>query len=263
MMASGLLDTLYRNITPIIVGKFYSTTDLGVYNRAHGYAELPSSQVHRVVMDVSFPVLSKVQDNDEKLIATYRKMIKVSTFIIFPLMMMLAALARPLIITLITAKWEACIILLQLMCFSMMWYPVHGLNLNILMVKGRTDLFLKLELAKKIVGLIVICGSLPFGLVAFCSAQIVSSYISLIINTWYTGKFYNFGFKEQIKDVFPTLLLSFIMFLCVLSLTTLFNNMILQIIIGFIMGTFLYLGGAYMMRYRELKDVKYLLSRQK
>ena len=90
----------------------------------------------------------------------------------------------------------------------MMWYPIHALNLNILTVKGRTDLFLKLEIAKKVVGLVVICGALPFGLVAFCSAQIGSSLVSLIINTWYTGKFYKFGFIEQMKDLAPILLLS-------------------------------------------------------
>lgn len=262
MMASGLIDTLYRNITPIIVGKFFSTADLGVYNRARGYAALPSSNIHAVVREVSFPVLSQIQDDDERLISNYRRMIKLSAFVIFPLMMLLAALARPLIIVMITAKWEACIILLQLMCFSMMWYPIHALNLNILTVKGRTDLFLKLEIAKKVVGLVVICGALPFGLVAFCSAQIGSSLVMLIINTWYTGKFYKFGFIEQMKDLAPILLLSFVMFASVLMLTFFIPNYYLQILLGGIMGLCIYIGGGIFFKFSEMNDLKYMLKRK-
>lgn len=262
MMASGLLDTLYNNITPIIVGKYYSTADLGVYNRARGYAAMPSQNIHGVVRDVSFPVLSKLQNDPEKLVNHYRKMINVSAFIIFPLMMMLAALARPLIITMITAKWADCIILLQLLCFSMMWYPVHGLNLNILMVSGRTDLFFRLEVIKKIWGLFVMCCSLPFGLVAFCAAGIVSSIVSVYINTWYTGKFYGFGFKEQLKDLAPTLLLGGLMFIVVLTTTYILPNMYLQIIVGAILGGITYIGGAYFFKFSELSEVKYLLKRK-
>lgn len=262
MMASSLLDTLYNNITPIIVGKFYSTADLGVYNRARQYAAMPSSNIHAVVREVSFPVLSKMQDDDEQLISNYRRMIKLSAFVVFPLMMLLAALARPLIIVMITEKWEACIILLQLICFSMMWYPVHALNLNILTVKGRTDLFLKLEIAKKIVGLTVICSALPFGLVAFCAAQIGSSLISLFINTWYTGKFYHFGFKEQMKDLAPVLLLSVVMFACVLSLTFVVSSYYLQIFLGGILALSIYGGGGYLFKFSEMDDLKYMLKRK-
>lgn len=262
MMSSALLDTLYRNITPVIVGKFFSTADLGVYNRAQQYAALPSSNIHAVVREVSFPVLSKIQDDDERLISNYRRMIKLSAFVVFPLMMMLAALARPIIIVMITEKWEACIILLQLMCFSMMWYPIHALNLNILMVKGRTDLFLKLEIAKKIVGLIVICSALPFGLVAFCSAQIGSSIVMLIINTWYTGKFYHFGFKEQMRDLAPILLLSLFMFACVLSMTFVVPNYYLQIFLGGILALGIYVGGGLLFKFSEMNDLKYMLKRK-
>lgn len=262
MMASGLLTTVYNNITPIIVGKFYSTSDLGIYNRAHGYALLPSQQIHSVVMEVSFPVLSKIQDDTEKLLATYRRMINTSTFVIFPIMMLLAALARPVIIVMITEKWADCIILLQLLCFALMWYPVHGINLNMLMVKGRSDLFLKLEIIKKVLGITVMCCSLPFGLVAFCSAQIASSVLSVYINTWYTGKFYDFGFLKQMKDILPTIILGLIMFVCVTFFIQLIDNMLLQIILGGLLGVTIYLGGAFLFKYKQIDDVKYLLSRK-
>lgn len=262
MMASALLDTLYRNITPVIIGKFFSTADLGVYNRAQQYAAMPSQQVHAVVREVSFPVLSKFQNDKEKLIGQYRKMISVSAFVIFPLMMLLSALARPLILTMITAKWEDCVVLLQLICFSMMWYPVNALNLNILMICGRTDLCLRLEIIKKIWGLLILCCSLPFGLVAFCSAGIVSSIVSVYINTWYTGKVYGFGFKEQMKDLLPIIALGFLMFVSVLGVTYLLNNMLLQLLFGAITGAIIYLGGAYTLKFQEINEVKFLLSRK-
>lgn len=262
MMASGLMNTVYSNITPIIVGKFYSTSDLGVYNRAHGYAVLPALQIHSAVMAVSFPVLSKIQDDSEKLLAIYRRMINTSTFVIFPIMMLLAALARPVIIVMITEKWTDSIILLQLLCFSLMWYPVHGINLNMLMVKGRSDLFLKLEIIKKIIGITILCCSLPFGLVAFCGAQIVSSVLSVYVNTWYTEKFYNFGFLKQMKDILPTLVLGLIMFLGVILFIQLIDNMILQIVLGGLLGSTIYLGGAFLFKYKQVDDVKYLLRRK-
>lgn len=262
IIASDLINRVYGNITPVIVGKFFSLADLGVYNRACGYASMPSSQLHGVVNSVSFPVLSKIQNDDVRLISNYRRMIKVSGFITFPVMMLLSALARPLIITIITSKWEACIILLQIICFSQMWYPIHALNLNILQIKGRSDLFLRLEIVKKAIGIIVLCLSLPFGLIAFCSTGIVSSIVYVYINTWYTGKLYNFGFKKQMQDLLPILLLGLLMFVCVLSLTYVISNMIMQIIIGSIAGLVIYVGGAYMMKLGTLKDVQYLLNRK-
>lgn len=263
MMLSGIFDIVYSNITPIIVGKFFSPAELGVYNRAMGYAEMPSKNIHAVVREVTFPILSKLQDEPERLVSNYRRMIKVSGFVVFPLMMLLSALSRPIIITMITSKWESCIILLQILCFSMMWYPIHALNLNILMIRGRSDLFLKLEIAKKVVGLLVMCVFLPMGLVAFCIAGIGSSLISLFINTWYTGKFYNFGFKEQLRDLLPTLTLSFTMFWGVLVLNQKIDSMVLQIVMGGIIGSIIYLGGAYLFKFEELVDVKYLLSKRK
>ena len=262
VIGSRLLDDTYKQITPIIVGKYYSTADLGVYNRAWHYASLPSSFLHNIIRDVTFPVMSKMQDDKDRLIRNYRRMINVSAFISFPLMMLMSALARPLVITMVTSKWESCIILLQIICFSRMWFTVHAMNLNILQVTGRTDLFFRLEVIKKIFGLVVLCASLPFGLVAFCAAGVASSVVHVYINTWYTGKYYGFGFKEQMKDLAPILGLSFMMFLCVLGLTQLISNMLLQLIIGGMVGFIIYVGGAYFLKFDQLNDVKYMLRRK-
>ncbi len=263
MMASGLLDTLYNNIAPVFIGKYYSPAQLGEYNRAHGYASMPSSNITGVIASVSFPVLSKMQDNDDALAFNYRRMLKGSAFVIFPLMLMLSALSRPLVITMITAKWEGCIILLQIICFSMMWYPIHAINLNLLQVKGRSDLFLRLEIVKKVMGLTILCISLPMGLIAFCCGNIVSSMLSLVINTYYTGKLINVGYLRQMKDLMPTFLLSLFMFVCVHVVNYFLPNMWLQLVFGGLVGVIVYLGGAYLLKFKELKDVIYLLNRNK
>lgn len=262
MLASALLDTAYNNITPVFVGKYYSPADLGVYNRARNYAQMPSQNVTGVIQNVTFPVLSKMLNDDEGLARNYRRMIRTTAFIVFPMMFMLSALARPLILTMITAKWESCIILLQLMCFSLMWYPIHAMNLNLLQVKGRTDLFLRLEIIKKIIGLSILVITLPQGLVIFCIGSIISSILCLVINTYYTGKLIDVGFLTQMKDLTPILLLSAVMYLAIYCTNSFIENMVLQIIIGGIVGAFIYLGGAFLFRFEELNDVKYMLKRK-
>lgn len=262
MLASSLLDTAYNNITPVFVAKYYSPADLGVYNRSQNYAIMPSQNITGVIQNVTFPVLSKMQDNDEYLARNYRRMLKTTAFIVFPLMMLLAGLARPLILTMITAKWEACIILLQLMCFSMMWYPIHAINLNLLQVKGRTDLFFRLEVIKKIIGLSILVVTLPLGLVVFCIGGIISSLVCLIVNTYYTGKLINVGYLKQMRDLFPTLLLSLVLFGVILALNQFISSYLLQILVGGMVGSLVYLGGAYLFKFDELNDVKYMLKRK-
>ena len=262
MLASSLLETAYSNITPLFVAKYYSPADLGVYNRARNYAIMPSQNVTGVIQNVTFPVLSKMQDDDESLARNYRRMLKTTAFVVFPLMMILAGLARPLIITMITAKWEACIILLQLLCFSLMWYPIHSINLNLLQVKGRTDLFFRLEVIKKIIGLSILVVTLPLGLVVFCIGGIISSLVCLAVNTYYTGKLINVGYLKQMRDLFPTLLLSLVLFGVILALNQFISSYLLQILVGGTIGSLVYLGGAFLFKFDELNDVKYMLKRK-
>lgn len=262
MMASSLLDTLYNNIAPVFIGKFYSPAELGVYNRAQGYAMMPSQNVTGVIQGVTFPVLSKMQNDDEALAHNYRRMLKATAFIIFPIMMMLSALAHPLVIILVTAKWESCVILLQIICFSFMWYPVHAINLNLLQVKGRSDLFLRLEIIKKIVGVSILAITLPHGLIVFCCGSVVSSLIALVINTYYTGNLINVGYFKQMRDLLPIVLLGLVMFAMIHLFNYLISNMLLQIICGGILGAIVYIGGAILFKFSELDDVKYMLKRK-
>lgn len=231
LLISSLIDKIYNNITPLIVGKFFSPTQLGIYNQAQKWPNLPSQTFTSVLQTVTFPLLSKLQDDKVRLTTTYVHILRLSAYICFPLIVGLATIAKPLTIILVTEKWIDSVILMQLICLSMMWYPIHAINLNLLTVTGRSDYFLKLEVIKKVLGLMVMFLALPFGLVAFCAAGIASSLVALFINTWYTKKIINYGFREQMKDLLPFLFNNLIMgFLCLLVQMP-FESNILKLII--------------------------------
>lgn len=263
IMGVSLLNTLYANIVPVLLGKYGGAKDLGNYNRAANYASLPSSNITGVLTSVSFPALSKMQNDDERLAVNYRKMIRVSSFFVFPIMLLLSALAYPIIISMITAKWEPCVILLQIMCFTYMFQPIQILNLNLLQVKGRPDLTLRLEIIKKIIGSVVfIYAAINLSLVQLCITDFLYTMFALVVNTYYTGKLIHVGYFRQLKDIMPSLLLSFVMFGVVLLTVSLLENMIIQILVGGCVGTVIYLGGSYLMKFPELEDAKYLFSRK-
>ena len=261
LLASGLLDTIYNNIYPIVIGKFYSPAQLGNYSRALSFAQLPSSNITSILQRVTFPVLSTIQDDLPRLQTNYRRLLKLSAFIVFPLMMGLAAVAFPLIRVVLTPKWEGCSLYLQIICFALMWYPIHAINLNLLQVKGRSDLFLRLEIIKKIVGVCIMCITIPLGITAMCIGMVVSSLISLFINTHYTGKLIYVGYIKQMRDLLPIFINSLIMGGIVYLCIQISDNDIVQLSLGIVVGLISYIGGASMITRSELKEYRNLLKR--
>ena len=254
MLGSGLLDTIYNNIYPIVIGKYFSAQDLGNYTRAQQFSSLPSSNVTGVLQRVTFPVLSSIQNEDERLAKNYRKILKLSAFLVFPMMLMLSAIANPLVRILLTDKWIGCVILLQIVCFQMMWYPIHAINLNLLTVKGRSDLFFKLEIFKKIMGVCIMFITIPHGIIWMVSGGIVSSMLSLIINTYYTGKLINVGYFKQMGDLLPIFGVSFVMWLIVHAIISLSSNLYCQLVLGISLGAIVYLIGAKIFLKAEFND---------
>lgn len=262
MLASGLLDTLYRNIYPIVIGKLFSASSLGHYTRAQQFSEFPSSNITGIIQRVTYPVLCGIQDDMERLTNVYRKFLKLSAFVIFPFMMGLSAVAKPFINISLGSQWEFCGQLLQVICFAMMWYPIHSINLNLLQVKGRSDLFLRLEIIKKILGITVLCITAPFGLIVMCYGQIFNSIVALAINTYYTGKLINVGFIRQMKDLFPTILLSLTMFGTILLVNGLIESNMYRLIIGIMVGIVVYVSGSYIFKFKELQTLFSLIRRK-
>lgn len=255
MLGSGLLDTIYNNIYPIVIGKFFSAQDLGNYTRAQQFSNLPSCNITSVLKRVTLPVLSSIQNENERLERNYRRILKLSAFIIFPLMMILSAVADPLVRILLTNKWEGCIVLLQIMCFALMWYPIHAINLNLLTIKGRSDLFFRLEVFKKIIGIAIMCVTIPKGIIWMVSGGIVSSMLSLVINTYYTGKLINIGYFKQMRDLLPIFIASLFVFISVYVIVACFNNIYFQLLIGISVGIFIYTLCSIFFLKSELNDV--------
>jgi capsular polysaccharide repeat unit transporter len=261
LLVSGLLDTLYNNAYPIVIGKFYNSAQLGLYSRAQGYASLPSSNITGVLQRVTFPVLSLMQNDDERLALNYRRLLRVSAFVVFPLMVMLAAVAAPLIRVMITSKWDGCVGFLQILSLAMMWYPIHAINLNFLQVKGRSDLFLRLEIYKKIFGVLILICTIPLGVTAMCWGLVVGSVFSLVMNTYYTGKLIKIGFFMQMKDLLPIILNSVVMGGIAYYIVNKIDNSFISLITACSMAIFFYLTTSYVLKFPELKEVILIIKR--
>lgn len=262
LLASGLLDRIYANIYPIIIGKFYSAADLGQYTRATHYAYLPSGVLTSVLQQVSFPVLSQIQENIERLGLSYRRMLRFSVFIVFPVMIGMVALASPLVLALVTDKWAPCVPYLRVICLASMWYPVHAINLSLLQVKGRSDLFLRLEIIKKVIITVVIFVCVPFGVMGICVGAVFTSLACLAINTYYTGKLINVGFVRQMLDMTPTLLASLAMGVVVYFAVIPFDNNWVKLAVGIPLGMALYLAIAKVFRMPELQEALDIIHRR-
>lgn len=232
ILIASLLHTIYSNMITMIIGKFYTAKDLGYYSRGESLAAFPSTNLTSILQSVTYPILSKIQDDDQRLIKVYRKYIAITSMVIFFSMCLLAALAKPLIVTLLTDKWLDSVIYLQIFCFSLMFDHICQLNLNILYVKGRSDLVLRLEVVKKTISISMIIAAIPFGVLTICIVRAIYTQIAIVINTYYTGKLFGLGYIEQVKDFFIYIIYSFCAVVPAFLLTFVEMNSIIVLVIG-------------------------------
>lgn len=232
ILTASLLHTIYSNMITMVIGKFYTAKDLGYYSRGESLAAFPSTNLTSILQSVTYPILSKIQDDDQRLIQVYRKYIAMTSMVIFFGMCLLAALAKPLIVTLLTDKWLDSVIYLQVFCFALMFDHICQLNLNILYVKGRSDLVLRLEIIKKTISISMIVAAIPFGVLAICITRAVYTQIAIVINTYYTGKLFGLGYIEQVRDFFIYLIYSLCAIIPSFILTMLDLNPIVNLVLG-------------------------------
>ena len=204
LMVSGLLDTVWKQLYQVVVGKFYNPATLGQYTRAKGFSELFSSNLTSVIQRVTYPVLSTIQDEKERMVVAYRKIIKFSMFISSITMFALGAVSEPLIYCLIGPKWHEAAIYLPLICISASTYPLHALNLNMLEVQGRSDLFLGLEIIKKIIAVGPLFIGAFIGIMPMLYTNLITTVIAFFLNSHYSGKMVGYSSWMQIKDVAPS-----------------------------------------------------------
>lgn len=208
LLVSSVINVLFKSIVPVIIGKNYSTRDLGFYTQSRRLSDLPSVNTTLIVQKVSFAALATIQDDDARLKAAYRRIIQSVVFVVFPAMLLLAAIAHPAILLLLTEKWTPAVPYLQILVFGGMLYPLHSLTLNICQVKGRSDIFLKLEVIKKTVAILLIVAALPFGVIALVLAETVNSIVGYFLNAKFNGDLIAYPLREQIADIAPIFLVA-------------------------------------------------------
>lgn len=204
LLASGLIDTVWKEIYQVVIGKCYSPATLGLYTRAKQFADLCSSNLTSVVQRVSYPVLSSIQDDKARLKEAYQRVIKTTMLPTFVLMLGMATCAEPMIYVLIGEQWLECVPMLQIICTYGMLFPLHALNLNMLQVQGRSDLFLKLEIIKKIIAIGPLLLGIFVDIYLMLGMSIITGVVSYYLNAYYSGPFLNYSIKEQVKDILPS-----------------------------------------------------------
>lgn len=240
LLIANLVNRIYMNLTDPVVGKAFSAEALGFYNRGTSLAKLPCDIINDVLSKILFPILAKIQDEKERLIQVYTQYIKILSLVVFFACILLAALAKPIILVLLTDKWVHSIIFLQIFCFSCMFEHLHTVNLNLLYITGRSDLFLKLEIIKKTISIIILFASIPFGVIGVCISKVIYTQISLMLNTYYTGKLFHLGYIEQLKIFAKYLIFALVACTPAYALTYLNLNNILLVILGGCISTTLY-----------------------
>ena len=236
LLVSAMIDTTWKEIYQVVIGKCYSPATLGLYTRASQFASICSSNLTTIIQRVSYPALSKMQDDRARLKNGYKRVIKTTMLVTFTLMLGLGGCAKSLILVLIGAQWLPCVPMLQIVCFSMMFYPLHALNLNMLQVQGRSDLFLKLEIIKKCIAVIPLLLGVFIGIYWMLIGSVITGIFALYLNADYSGPYLKYSIWEQAMDILPSLLMSLTMFAILFAISFLslspFIMLPLQIAIG-------------------------------
>lgn len=257
ILLSSIIDISYREIRSLIIGKKYSISMLGYYNRGQQFPQLIIGNINASIQAVMLPVLSNKQDEPSRMKEMMRRSIITSSFFIFPLMIGLAVIAEPLIALLLTEKWIPAVPFLQIFCVSFALWPIHTANLQAINAMGRSDIYLKLEIVKKVVGMFILVITLFMGIYALVLGEVLAGIISSFINAYPNKNLLNYGYLEQLKDVLPSLCLSAVMGF-IISLIYLFNfTYLVTIIIQIVMGIFIYLSLAKIFKFECLT---YLLN---
>ncbi len=256
---SGLLDTIYNNAYNIVIGKFFLPAQVGFYQRAKTLTMYPVGTISAIMGKVTYPLFSKIQNDNSRLKSVYKKILQMNIFVLAPILTTAGVLAKPLFRFLLTEKWLAAVPYFQILLITGLLYPIHAFNLNILNVKGRSDLFLKLEIIKKILVTIAIIIALNFGIYGLLWSSVITSILAFFINTHYSGRFINYSAWEQIKDIIPNLLLAVFVGIGVYFTDQLLKNYtdsdFLRLLLGSLLSFMLYICLSYVLKLDSLTEI--------
>ena len=248
LLVSALLDTIYLKISQLVVGLKYTSSDLAFYNKGDQLCLLVVENINSSIDSVLLPVLSAEQDSRDHVREMTSRAIKTSSYIMMPLMMGMAVCAEPLIRLLLTEKWLPCVPYMQVFCAMYAFYPLHTANLNAIKAMGHSDIFLKLEIIKELVGIGLIFAAMNISVYAVAVSQFVSGLISLVINAWPNRKLLGYKLTKQLRDILPALLLACLMGVCIYPISLLGLSDWLTLLIQVPLGIAIYVGGSVIFR---------------
>jgi len=260
ILISGLYGQGLVNAYNIVIGKYYTSGELGFYTNARKYAEVSAGTVTSILQQVTFPILATLQDDEGRLISVYSRLVRMTAFVIFPIMTGIALLAEPIVTLLLNEQWIEMIPILQLMCFVTILYPVSVLNLNVLNAVGRSDLFLKVNVMKSPVMIGTLLCTLPYGVKAIVIGQVFSSFFAFCLNTYYPGKLYGYGLGKHLRDMLPFFVGTVIMSTGVYAISRMIEHELMKLVVCSLVGVVIYICYGVFCKFSEIDEVKKLVQ---
>lgn len=255
LLISSLLDTGYSNLRSLVIGKMYSPSDLAYYNQGDKLPRVVITNINTSIASVLLPTLASKQDDRKQLKNMTRRAIKTSTYIIAPLMLGLAFCAPPIVRLILTEKWVPCVPYLRIFCIAYMFYPIHTANLNAINAMGRSDYFLKLEIAKKVIGMLLLLLTMRISVMAMAYSLLVGMVTSMVINSWPNKKLLKYSFKEQIIDILPNIFIAILMGGAVSTIYIFKLSDVMTLAIQIPLGAIVYIGLSIIFK---IEDFQYL-----
>lgn len=264
LLVSALLDTGYGKLRQLIIGKMYTSADLAFYNRGENLPHLIINNVNTSINSVLFPTMSQIQEDRSRLKDVTRRSIKISTYIMAPLMMGMAFCAENIVRLLLTEKWIECVPYMRIFCIAYMFQPIHTANLNAIKAMGRSDIYLRIENIKKIIGLILLLSTMWVGVMAMAYSLLISTFLGMIINSWPNRKLLDYSYLDQLRDIMPSIVLAAIMGLCVLLVQMFCSfNAFFILLIQISIGIIIYVGGSVILKLESYYYILGILRRRR
>ena len=262
LLVSALMHTVYLNLYSLVIGKVYNAMDVGYYNRAYTISQYPSTNIVSVICRVIYPVQCEHQHDQTWLEETFLKYLRLSCFVVFPLMVLLAGIAKPLVLLVLTARWLPSAELISILSLAYMWYPVMVINNQMLNVKGRSDLFLRAEIIKKIVAVAILAVTLPFGLRWLCYGVLLYNIFDMWMIIFFTKKVMNTGYLMQIRALMPVTTLTAVSGMMAAGSMLFLESAWWQIIVGMLVFSAAYIGGSVIFKFSEFVFVNNIIHRK-
>jgi O-antigen/teichoic acid export membrane protein len=255
LLGASLVATVVNNLYLLLIGKLFAAKDLGFYTKARQYPEVLSGTIATVLQGVTFPILASLQNDRERMVSVYERLMGMVVFFVVPVLTLFAILSEPFIRFFLTEKWMPIVPLMQWLCFARMITPISALNMNILNAIGRSDLFFWVDISKLPLTIMALVITVPLGLTAVVIGHFATSFICFFINAYYPGKLFGFGAVRQIKEMWRVICASLVMSLAVFIITIIFSSDVMRLLIGIPLGVGTYMLMAYLLKIKEIEEI--------